>query len=470
MEDSFQKVKDEIQLVVEKKLIYQNWNSMDGTTTLIPRDYKLKFLDDVSEPVYTGREIEGKEGTDIKVALVESVTEDTIDFGPESSATVEILFLDAGVEDFNNSIIIANNKPHFRKPVYVNLEKGVGTWPKNVKLGHSSAWIKGCKCRLGARVVQKFDGSRIKEASTESFTVLDKRSKLYKKHDQPSLFDEVWRLKNIGKNGARHKYLQKSNISTVQQFLFLLSVDPQRLQKIFHAGPQIWKGTVDHACKCDIDDKKLYLHYSSTSECKDGVVFDVVGQLKGILHNNHYVPIESVAQAEKEDARKLLACAFENQNGAGAPAPASASENEKKASAFDNWNDMVSFDDEASFLRSLPGISIDKNATNSTGLDGHFGQYLGNADYLNELPSWFADRGANSFSDPLPPWGFDDGYDIMASYPSETCMVESNSDQQSIVSRISIVGVVMTLRWWFRAKKRVAFPGDGRVQKRQRHG
>lgn len=463
MEDSFRKVKDEIQLVVEQKSIYQNWDSMDETTTPIPREYKLKFLGEVSDPVYTGNEIEGKEGTAVKVALVDDVTEDTVDSRPESSAMVEILILDAGDENFDNSIIIANNEPHFCKPVYVNLEKGIGILRKNVKLGHNSAWIKGCKCRLGARIVQKFDGSRIKEASTKSFTVLDKRSILYKKCNQPSLFDDVWRLKNISRIGARRNRLRENYISTVQEFLFLLSVDPRRLQKIFGAGHSTWKGTVDHARKCDVDDKKMYLHYSSSSECKNGVVFDVVGQLKGVLRNNHYVPIERVAEDEKDNARKLLARAFENQK------EAPAFENEKKATAFENWNDIASFDDEASFLHNFQCISNDKNATNSTGLDGHSGQCIEN-DFLNELPSRFADNDPNSFSDAQPQLGCDEIADLIA-HLYEPCMVELKSDQQCIVGRISIVRVVsMTLRWLVRVKKRVAFLGDERVHKRQRHG
>ncbi|CAI9757477.1 unnamed protein product [Fraxinus pennsylvanica] len=403
MDDSIRKIKDEIESAVAKKLVSQKWNSTDETTTPIPRDYKLKFFDQVSDPVFTGMEIKGKEGTDIKVALVHDATEVPVDSGPESSTRVEI-FLDAGVEDLNNSSVIGNDNPHFHTPINVKLEKGIGTLPKNVKLVHKSKWIKRCNRRLGARVAQIFDGSRIKEAFTESFAVLDKRRSLYEKHRQPSLFDKVWRLKNIAKNGARHIRLRKSNISTVQQFLFLHSVDPQRLQEIFgRCNPAAWRGTVYHASKCDIDDKKVYLHYSSSSaECKNGVVFDVVGQLKGVLRNNGYVPIESVAEAEKDDARKLLANAFENRE------EASACEYAKKATAFENWKDIDSFDDEASLLCKFPCIFNDENPTNSTGLDGHFAQYLGNADYLNEPPC----EDPNSFSDPLPLWHFDDNYEL----------------------------------------------------------
>ncbi|CAA3002653.1 calmodulin-binding 60 A-like isoform X1 [Olea europaea subsp. europaea] len=368
MDDLIRKRIDKIQLA-EEKSVSQNWNSIDKTTTPIPRVYKLKFLDKVSDPVYIGTLIKGKEGTDIKVALFDDVTEAIVDSGPESSATVEILFLDAVVEDFNNSIIIENNNPYFRKPIRVNLEKGIGILPTNIKLGHNSQWIKRCQCRLGARVEQTFDGSRIKEASTESFTVLDRRSKLYKKHEQPSPSDKVWRLTNISKNGARHNRLRENNISTVQEFLSLLSVDPQRLQKIFRAGPRIWEDTVDHARKC-----------SSSSECKNRVVFDV-GQQKGALPNDSCVPIDSVADAEMDDAWKSPSPAFENQS---------------EAPAFENLNIMASFNGETSSLHNFPSTSNDKNATNSTGLNGHLGQYLENEEISNEQTFESPDNGSNS--------------------------------------------------------------------------
>lgn len=55
---------------------------------------------------------------------------------------------------------------------------------------------------------------------------------------------------------------------------------------------------MDHAHTCPIDDRKI-CSYNSSTEHKTGVVFNIVGKLKGVLCNNQFVPIESVCEAEK---------------------------------------------------------------------------------------------------------------------------------------------------------------------------
>jgi hypothetical protein len=55
---------------------------------------------------------------------------------------------------------------------------------------------------------------------------------VYKKHHPPMLDDEVWRLEKIGKDGAFHKKLQSNGVNTVQDFLKLSLVDPQRLRGV----------------------------------------------------------------------------------------------------------------------------------------------------------------------------------------------------------------------------------------------
>jgi hypothetical protein len=55
---------------------------------------------------------------------------------------------------------------------------------------------------------------------------------VYKKHHPPSLFDEVWRLEKIGKDGAFHKRLSRENINSVKDFLTLLFIDPSRLRYV----------------------------------------------------------------------------------------------------------------------------------------------------------------------------------------------------------------------------------------------
>lgn len=55
---------------------------------------------------------------------------------------------------------------------------------------------------------------------------------VYKKHYPPALNDEVWRLDKIGKDGAFHKRLNNSHIMTVEDFLRLVVMDPQRLRNV----------------------------------------------------------------------------------------------------------------------------------------------------------------------------------------------------------------------------------------------
>ncbi|KAJ8493001.1 hypothetical protein OPV22_014722 [Ensete ventricosum] len=74
-----------------------------------------------------------------------------------------------------------------------------------------------------------YRGPRIKEAITESFLVLDHRSKFNQKSDPPSLDHGVWRLVNIGRNGAFHRRPDAAGIKTVHDFLKLAVVDQQCL-------------------------------------------------------------------------------------------------------------------------------------------------------------------------------------------------------------------------------------------------
>ena len=55
---------------------------------------------------------------------------------------------------------------------------------------------------------------------------------VYKKHYPPALHDEVWRLDKIGKDGAFHKRLNLAQILTVEDFLRLVVMDPQRLRNV----------------------------------------------------------------------------------------------------------------------------------------------------------------------------------------------------------------------------------------------
>lgn len=48
----------------------------------------------------------------------------------------------------------------------------------------------------------------------------------------PALSDEIWRLEKIGKKGANHDRLKEKNIRSVEDFLKLLVMEPERLKMV----------------------------------------------------------------------------------------------------------------------------------------------------------------------------------------------------------------------------------------------
>lgn len=55
---------------------------------------------------------------------------------------------------------------------------------------------------------------------------------VYKKHYPPILTDNIWRLKNIGKDGPIDKRLESEGIKNVQDFLKLHTIDPDKLKNV----------------------------------------------------------------------------------------------------------------------------------------------------------------------------------------------------------------------------------------------
>lgn len=70
------------------------------------------------------------------------------------------------------------------------------------------------------------------EGNTDCVVYVGKYYAVYKKHYPPALHDEVWRLDKIGKDGAFHKRLNQAHIMTVEDFLRLVVMDPQRLRNV----------------------------------------------------------------------------------------------------------------------------------------------------------------------------------------------------------------------------------------------
>ena len=59
-----------------------------------------------------------------------------------------------------------------------------------------------------------------------------------------------------------------------------------------------WEAIVDHARSCVLD-KSLQLYFPIGSEKKSGVVFNVVGQVMGLISKCCYVPVDKLSEDQK---------------------------------------------------------------------------------------------------------------------------------------------------------------------------
>ncbi|KAL4559695.1 hypothetical protein LXL04_031838 [Taraxacum kok-saghyz] len=317
-------VKEEVEIAFEKHIANMKWDYEDEIESFGPRNLQLQFISALSLPVFTGTRIEGGDCNMLKVALIDAHTGKTVSSGIESSAKVEIVVLEGdfdddfgenwSLEEFNANIVKERRgkKPLLHGNTLLHLKEGVGL-VGDLFFTDNSSWTRSRRFRLGARVLDNFDGIRVREAKSESFVVRDHRGELYKKHHPPYLSDEVWRLEKISKDGAFHKRLNKERVKTVKDFLALYFIDPTSLRNILGSGmsTKMWEVAVEHATRCVIDDNKLYL-YCPQSQNRDGVVFNVVGQVLGLLSDSKYVVSNNLSDNEKIEAHKMVLSAFQN--------------------------------------------------------------------------------------------------------------------------------------------------------------
>ncbi|KAI3454547.1 hypothetical protein Pfo_011210 [Paulownia fortunei] len=390
-------VKEEVDSALRKYIISMKRNCGKDIHPSESRSLQLQFLNAISLPVFTGTRIEGEGCTSMEVALVDMLTGQVVSNGLGSSAKVEIVVLEGDfdgderdnwtLEDFRNNTVREREgkKPLLTGDVIVTLKDGMGL-VGNVMFTDNSSWTRSRKFRLGARLLDNIGDIRVREARSEPFVVRDHRGELYKKHHPPSLSDEVWRLEKIGKDGAFHKRLRKERVNTVQDFLMLLFLDPTRLRNILGTGmsAKMWEVTVEHARTCVLD-KKLYLYGASE---KNGVVFNVVGQVMGIFSDGQYVPADKLSEAEKADARELV------------------------VSAFADREKIVTFDDESSLIMptssslsivqssKLPsdGIYHEDLSSHKIGRCTYLQQNASSPDYMQSV---YSVGGLSSFDDCL---------------------------------------------------------------------
>ncbi|XP_062218352.1 calmodulin-binding protein 60 C-like isoform X2 [Phragmites australis] len=288
------------------------------------RNLQLQFRTRLSLPLFTGGKVEGEQGAAIHVVLLDAVTGCVVSSGPESSAKLDIVVLEGDFnnedeegwtgEEFESHIVKEREgkRPILTGDLQVTLKEGVGTIGE-LTFTDNSSWIRSRKFRLGLKIVSGFcEGARIREAKTEAFMVKDHRGELYKKHYPPTLKDEVWRLEKIGKDGSFHKRLNKSGISTVEDFLRLVVRDPQKLRSILGGGMsnRMWETLVEHAKTCVLSGK-YYIYYSDDSRTVGGI-FNNIYAFCGLVSGEQFYSSESLDDSQKIFADALVKKAYDN--------------------------------------------------------------------------------------------------------------------------------------------------------------
>ncbi|XP_058089090.1 calmodulin-binding protein 60 D-like [Magnolia sinica] len=286
------------------------------------RTLQLKFRNNISLPIFTLTEIEGKDPSALTIALVDAMTGQVVSSGPESSMKVEIVILEGnfkGDEDnnwtfehFRDNIVREgkDNQTLLTGDVFLTLNEGIGVASK-LKITDNSSRTKKRKFRLAARVPDGyFNEMRVKEAITEPFAVKERRGKSYMKKHPPSLDDKVWRLEKIGKE--LNNRLKSEKVYTVKDFLIMLHTDTPRLQKVLRLGmnDKRWEVIKNHAEECN-PGSEMCVYYSKDEPGK-GVVFNIVGTVIGFLLKGQLIPINEFSEIQEVEMQQMIKVAYEN--------------------------------------------------------------------------------------------------------------------------------------------------------------
>lgn len=69
---------------------------------------------------------------------------------------------------------------------------------------------------------------------------------------------------------------------------------------------KMWELTVDHARTCALDGHN-YMYYPNTQQRMGGVVFNVVGEVVGLLSDGQFVPCSELSDMQKA---RISTCSF----------------------------------------------------------------------------------------------------------------------------------------------------------------
>ncbi|RWV83375.1 hypothetical protein GW17_00055022 [Ensete ventricosum] len=148
------------------------------------RNLQLQFKSMLSLPLFTGGKVEGEQGSEIHVVLLDANTGFVVTSGLESSAKLDVVVLEGDFnnedddnwteEEFESHLVKEREgkRPLLTGDLQVSLKEGVGTLGE-LTFTDNSSWIRSRKFRLGLRIASGFcEGIRIREAKTEAFIIL----------------------------------------------------------------------------------------------------------------------------------------------------------------------------------------------------------------------------------------------------------------------------------------------------------
>ncbi|KAF0887776.1 hypothetical protein E2562_004003 [Oryza meyeriana var. granulata] len=266
-----------------------------------PPRYKLRFTNCLSNEVFTKKGICDVNGEPLKISVDVSNQKEAIS-RRLLSAKIRVVVLDGDFnkndqecwtsDEFTNHIVRPRDKVGavLTGELELRLKNGEA-YLHDATFVDNSKFTRSGKFRLGVMVIDDL-GERVQEGITEPFVVKDRRGEGSKKHEIPSLDDDVWRLKKISKDGVFHEALKGSSILNVKDFLRLYYTDEQALRKILvKATDKIWTTIVDHAKKCD-PGRELYYFFMENHNVV--LFFNSVYQIVGVKQGDHNIPFSDL--------------------------------------------------------------------------------------------------------------------------------------------------------------------------------
>ncbi|CAL5011931.1 unnamed protein product [Urochloa decumbens] len=283
---------------------------------------KLVFAKKLHTPIYTNNKLVDFEHNAIEIQLMDTRTNCMIappDTHLGYSVRLQVLVLDGDfrcedrhawtADEFNAAIVKAREgkRPLIVGSLNVPMNNHGVAVIEDVSFTDNSSWIRCRRFRIGVWIMpgSHFE-PRILEGVGDSFTVKDHRGELYEKHYPPLGTDNIWRLKNIGKDGPIDKKLESEGIRNVQEFLKLNSTDPERLRSLVGMSDKIWSETLNHAKMCNMG-RKCYVF--RTVECD--ITFNPIGEILEARIGDQTFPLNELLPQQLFHVKHLATQAYQ---------------------------------------------------------------------------------------------------------------------------------------------------------------